>query len=61
MQFCKVISYKLRVFKIIYNTLPFCRNTLSVPFRLHTLIKRPKTGVYLKHITPISKDNGKQK
>ena len=23
MQFCKVISYKLRVFKIIYKTLPF--------------------------------------
>ena len=47
MQFCKLKSYKLRVVKII---LIYCH-----------FMKRLKTGVRLKHITPVSKDNDKQK
>ena len=62
MQFCKVLSYKQRVFKIIYNKLfSLCRNTLTLSFELHTIIKRPKTRMCLKHITPLNKDNGNQK
>ena len=36
-----------------------CRNTVTVLFGLHTLIKTPKIGVYFKHITFVSKENGK--
>ena len=62
MQFYKVISYKLRVFKVFitYNRF-FSKNTLAVPCGFHTLIKRLKTGVCLMHITYVSKGNGKQK
>ena len=45
MQFCKVLSYKLRVFNIIYNILPFlCIETplQQVPFGLYNRIRRPK-------------------
>ena len=63
MQFCKVISYKLKVFKIVYYILPFlfCRDIITVLLELHTLIKMPKSGVCLKHISPVSNNNGKQK
>ena len=37
------------------------RSTLTVPFGLHTLIKRGITEMCLTHITPVTKDNGKQK
>ena len=62
MQFCKFISYKLTAFKIIYNYINvcLCRNTLTVPFRLLTLMEMPRTRVHLKHITPIRKDNEKK-
>ena len=34
------------------------RNTLTACFELHTL---PQNGVFLKPITPVSKDNDKKK
>ena len=36
-------------------------STLTVPFGLHVLMEKLKTGVHLKPITPVSKDNDKQK
>ena len=63
MQFCKFVSYKLTAFKIIYNYIAvcLCRNTLTVPFRLLTLMKMPGTRVHLKPITPMRKGNDKRK
>ena len=62
MQFCEVINYKLRVFKIIYNiSISLFRNTLATPFGLHTLIKRSKPEVCLRPPTSVNKINDKQK
>ena len=52
----------MSVFKTFYNTLPFlCAEMLLPLLGLNTLIKKPKTEVDLKHITFVSKGNGKQK
>ena len=48
---------KYQAFKITYNKFSF----LSVETLLRTLIKSPKTGVCLNQITPVSKENDKQK
>ena len=56
MQFCKVKSYNLKVFKIIYNVLTFpCgETTLHYPLECILSQKAKKTGKCLKHITPVS-------
>ena len=62
MQFCTIICYKLRVFNffLIYCRFLVYKHPYST-LALHGLTKRPKTGVGLKHIIPISKGNNKQK
>ena len=60
MQFWKVISYKLRVFKMMRNILPFLCVGTPLQYSLNCVLKRLKTGTCLTHISPISKDNNKQ-
>ena len=63
MHLCKFICYKLKVFKIIYNILPFICVEAPLKYALDCIlsIKRPKTGMFSKHITHISKDHDNQK
>ena len=57
MQFCKVITYKLKYSQLIYIAVSLSRNSLTVPSGLSTFIKIPETGVCWKHVTPVINGN----
>ena len=59
MQFCKAISYKLRVFKMIYNIFQFL--CVRIPLQYHFDCIPSLKGPKLEYITPAGKHNDKQK